>query len=44
MSLPLPDPGFLVALSLVLLLGVLGLAADRYGCDSRPIEMTTHRS
>lgn len=40
MSLHLLDPGTLFALGLVVLLCLLGLAANLYGTDSRPPEST----
>ncbi len=32
------DPGLLLALGLIVLLGLLGAAAERYGADSRSLE------
>jgi hypothetical protein len=40
MSLSFPDPGVLVALGPVVLLCLLGVAANLYGSDSRPTEST----
>ncbi|HEX8940844.1 MAG TPA: hypothetical protein VF763_11860 [Candidatus Limnocylindrales bacterium] len=39
MGLSFIDPGFALAAALVLLLGVVGLAADRWGCDSRDVRV-----
>jgi hypothetical protein len=43
MSLPLVDPGILFALGFIVLVCLLGAAADRYGADTRASESTDRR-